>query len=459
MKIKVNKKMKDNILGELEFNEKGAWRKTLNKSLYGSNVVMRLLVQDENQEGILDIQRKAYQTYLENEERYIKYVPSFLLDFYKWNFEEIDREVELEEGDQKDTITENDFFAMCDVNFLFISRDGSFGWIIASCWSDVSFAVLLSESEPRVLKTRNELRYLHKLNDPSIGLLTHNGGKSWIGLKQHHFFGELENLEIELEGSVEEGISPVQQKAYKEYLQKEEEYFREFSKMILSSYVGDPKKAEKMIAMGAQIAVQTVLPKTLYIDRDGNYGWICYTSWDDSYIGVLLSEDEIYIMNESDLKEYRTKDKVKDEELGLLFYDSMMHEKLIIVRLAGEMRTLPLHIRTMNGAKINDKVRSAYKKYLELNSTLWEEIKDLTLKYYLDNYDEFIQYIEDPDDLRKGKVNRENIVPELLEFTSLYISSSDGLIGWLCESLTTDDGLAFEFTDGKIKLIPQPEII
>jgi len=142
-----------------------------------------------------------------------------------------------------------------------------------------------------------------------------------------------------------------------------------------------------------------------------------------------------------------------------MFYDSMMHQKLLIVRLAGAVRTLPLHVRTMNGAKINDKVRAAYKRFMELNPTLWEELKDLTLEYYLGNYDEFIQYIEDPDELCKNKVNRENIVPELLEFTSLYISSSDGLVGWLCESLTDDDGLAFEFTDGKIKLIPQPEII
>lgn len=451
--------MEDKILGEVEFNNKGSWRKLLNKTLFGSDEPIKLLVQDENQEGILDVQRKSYQTYMENEERYIKDVPRYLLDYYRWNYEEISKVLKLEEDKQKDTITENVLFRMCKVFFLFICRDGSYGWIFGSSWSKIAFAVLLSEPEPRVLKTREELRYLHKLNDPTIGLLVHNGGKIWTGLKQHHFFGELENLEIELEGGIDEGITSAQRKAYSEYLQKEEEYFREFSKMMLTAYVGDPKKAEAMIGMGHPIAVQTVLPKTLYIDRDGNYGWICYTSWDDSYIGVLLSEDEIYIMNESDLKEYRTKDKVKDEVLGLLFYNSMMHEKLIIVRLAGEMRTLPLHIRTMNGAKINDKVRSAYEKYLELNSTLWEEIKDLTLKYYLDNYDEFIQYIEDPDDLRKGKVNRENIVPELLEFTSLYISSSDGLIGWLCESLTTDDGLAFEFTDGKIKLIPQPEII
>ena len=451
--------MIDKVLGEVEYNNKGSWKKSMEKSLFGSNIIVKVLVQDENQEGILDVQRKAYQTYLENEERYIKEAPRYILDYYKWNFEEIDRTVELEAGDQKDTITENALFEMCDVNFVFICRDGSFGWIIASCWSDTSFAVLLSEKEPRILMTRKELRYLHKRNDDTFGLLTCDGENGWKGLKKHSFFGVEENLVIELEGSVEDSITDAQKKAYAEYLEKEEELFKRFSKMMLTVYAGSESKAEEMLSQGIPVNVATVLPKTLYIDKEGNYGWICYTSWDAGYIGVLLSDDEIYIMNEFDLREYRTKDKVKDEVLGLMFYDSMMHQKLLIVRLAGAVRTLPLHVRTMNGAKINDKVRAAYKRFLELNPTLWEEIKDLTLEYYLGNYDEFIQYIEDPDELRKNKVNRENIVPELLEFTSLYISSSDGLVGWLCESLTDDDGLAFEFTDGRIKLIPQPEII
>ncbi|MEE1083155.1 MAG: hypothetical protein UH850_05390, partial [Paludibacteraceae bacterium] len=135
--------MEDKILGKLEF-DRYVWWRSLNKSILGKDVVVELLVQDENQEGIIDVQREAYQTYLKNEARYVKEAPQYILDYYKWNFEEINRVVELEEGDQKDAITENDFFAMCDVNFLFISRDGSFGWIIASCWSDVSFAVLLS---------------------------------------------------------------------------------------------------------------------------------------------------------------------------------------------------------------------------------------------------------------------------------------------------------------------------
>jgi hypothetical protein len=90
--------IKDEVFGEVEF-EKNIWWRSMDKTLYGSDVVIRVLVQDKNQEGILDVQRKAYQTYLENEERYIKEVPQYILDYYKWNYEEIDRVVELKPGD------------------------------------------------------------------------------------------------------------------------------------------------------------------------------------------------------------------------------------------------------------------------------------------------------------------------------------------------------------------------
>ena len=89
--------IKDEVLGELEFYRYVWWR-SIGKSLLGQDVMVELLVQDENQEGILDVQRKAYQTYLENEEKYIREVPKYVLDYYKWNFEEIDRVVELEPG-------------------------------------------------------------------------------------------------------------------------------------------------------------------------------------------------------------------------------------------------------------------------------------------------------------------------------------------------------------------------
>jgi hypothetical protein len=275
--------IKDEVLGELEYNTY-VWVRSMDKTLYGSDVVIRVLVQDENQEGILDVQRKAYQTYLENEERYIKEAPKYILDYYKWNFEEIDRVVYLEPGDQKDTITEKALFEMCKVYFLFICRDGSFGWIVGSSWSKIAFAVLLSEQEPRILVTRNELRYLHKMNDDTFGLLTYDGENGWKGLKKHSFFGAEENLVIELEGGVEDTITEAQKKAYAEYLEKEEEHFKAFIEVLRATMV-----------------TETALPKTLYIDKEGNYGWICYIPWFDKYTGVLLSEETPLIFKNTNL--------------------------------------------------------------------------------------------------------------------------------------------------------------
>ncbi len=279
----------DEVLGEVEYNHKGAWRKSLEKTLFGSDTIVKVLVQDENQEGILDVQRKAYQTYLENEERYIKEAPKYILDYYKWNYEEIDRVVYLEADKQKDTIAENALFRMCKVFFLQIARDGSFGWVLGSSWSKIAFVVLLSEQEPRILVKRDELRYIHKMNDETFGLLVHDRENSWKGLKKHSFFGAEENLVIELEGGVEDNITEAQKKAYAEYLEKEEEHFKAFIEVLRATMV-----------------TETALPKTLYIDKKGNYGWICYAQWNKRYIGVLLSEDTPLIFkNINQLLKYR----------------------------------------------------------------------------------------------------------------------------------------------------------
>lgn len=275
--------IKDEIFGEVEYNTYVWWR-SMEKSMFGSDVIVRVLVQDENQEGILDVQRKAYQTYLENEERYIKEAPRYILDYYKWNYEEIDRVVYLEADKQKDTIAENVLFRMCKVFFLQIARDGSFGWVLGSSWSKIAFAVLLSEQEPRILVKRDELRYIHKMNDDTFGLLVHDRENSWKGLKRHSFFGEEENLVIELEGGVDDEITEAQKKAYAEYLEKESELFKAFIEVLRATMV-----------------TETALPKTLYIDKEGNYGWICYIPWFDKYTGVLLSEETPHIFKNTNL--------------------------------------------------------------------------------------------------------------------------------------------------------------
>ncbi|MBR5210065.1 MAG: hypothetical protein IKV67_09455, partial [Paludibacteraceae bacterium] len=239
--------IKDNLLGELEFQEV-AWVGELETPVLNSDGKLTLAIQDDNKEGILDVQRDAYKTYLQNEEKYKSSVTELLLDYYKWNYEFIARTVsDLDENDHKDVVTENQLYQMIDLWCLFICRDGSFGYTFGCCWDDENdLAVLLSESEPRVI-SRTQLENLHKLNDPTLGLLVHDGKNAWKGLEVNSFFGKKENLEIELEGGVDEKITAVQQKAYEKYLNNKDDYFREFTKMMITVYTGDEEKASDMV--------------------------------------------------------------------------------------------------------------------------------------------------------------------------------------------------------------------
>ena len=292
--------IKDEFFGELKFRE-NSWCKRMNAPLYNSEENLILAVQDDNKEGILDIQKEAYKTYLQNADKYKEIAVDYLLDYYKWNYEYIASEVSgVNENDHKDVVTETQLFEFIDLWYLFICRDGSYGYALGCCWDvDNDLAVLLSEEEPRVI-SRTQLENLHKINADTIGLLVHDGKNAWKGWKKHSLFGKNEHLEIELEGSVEDGITEVQKKAYAEYLQKEDELFRKFTEVLEAS--------------GAD---RTALPKVLYIDKEGNYGWICFALWNDKYIGVLLSEDVPSILSEKRLRNYRRRSmSVKPEEFG-----------------------------------------------------------------------------------------------------------------------------------------------
>ena len=452
--------MEDEILGTLEYKN-GAWVGRMDVPLLNSDGNLKFGIQDINKEGILDVQREAYQTYLQNEEKYKNCVTDLLLDYYKWNYEYIEHSVSgVPEDCHKDVITEKGLYGGgVTLWYLFICRDGSFGYAFGCCWDvDNGIAVLLSESEPRVI-SRTQLKNLHKLNDPTLGLLVHDGKKAWKGLERNSFFGKKENLEIELEGSVEEGITPAQQKAYEKYLRNKEEYFKQFSAMMITVYTGDEIRATEMVnAQGkVKVTVATALPKTLFIDREGNYGWDVYTEWDDDYIGVLLSEDKPYIISDDKMRNYANEEKVIDDVLGILFPSFMGYENIVVVRLVDTVYTLPLVI-SMYERKITEEVRQAYLTFLMMRGTFWTRMRDEMLDYYMSVYDELEENLLIPEHFEKENVSKENVL-DMLEFTKLFISTK-ARIAWFCESPTDEeDGLAFEFTGGKIKRIIQTQML
>lgn len=85
-------------------------------------------------------------------------------------------------------------------------------------------------------------------------------------------------------------------------------------------------------------------------------------------------------------------------------------------------------------------------------------MSDEMLDYYLFMYDDLEENLNIPEKFNKENVSKENVL-DMVQFTKLFISTK-ARIAWLCESPTDEeDGLAFEFTTGKIKRISQSEII
>lgn len=403
-----------------------------------------------------EIQENCISLYKENQVANEQKALEALLAYYLINYESIAERIDLPENYRKEYVSSSDLRHLMKITTVFFDEKGNYGWIGICSFEKNGIAFFLSESDVRVINP-TQLRNLHKINDLELGLLIHNGKNCWKGLEQHRFFGELEYLEIELEGGETESISDVQKKAYATYHEKKENHFRDLSRLLLGVYTGDEKKADEMMQMdGVNLVINEVILKTLYIDKEGNYGWICHTAWNNQYLGVLLSEDQIQVMRVDELRSFSKKEKVRDGVLGLLFPSYMGYDKTIIVRMDGKIHTLPLTIRADEKC-LNDKMRDAYQKYLEMNGTLWEKIKDVTLEYFLSSYNWFSSILKLPETLKKENVSRDSVMT-LITFTELFIDD-EGRIAWLCESPTTEDGLAFEFTKGEIELISQGDII
>lgn len=450
--------MKDEVLGDIKY-QNGAWIREETIEVYGTNRDITIEIRANSKNAPLEVQKKAYSTYLSKKEVYLKQMPQIFLNEYLYNYEDIKSRVEFSEGSPllRENVSESIIVKTFAPLVILFDEKGNYGWICKCGWTkDKTSAILLSESEPRII-TPNQLRNLHKINDNSLNLLVHDGKNAWVGLEQNDFFGKDEDLRIEVEGSAEEGISPAQQKAYDEYLEKKENYFNELTRMMLSVYTGSDEQADQMLLTGQKIMVQTILPKTLYIDKQGNYGWICYTQWDDSYIGVLLSEKKLYFLSEWNLRNYNKAEKVIDNVLGLLFSAYGGFENIIVVRLMDNVRTLRMIINTEEDLKINKEIQEAYKTYLKMKPTFWNDIKRQMLFYYKTYYNDFEENLNIPEELNKENVNENNVI-SILTFTKLYIDF-DGCIAWLCESPTEEDGLAFEFTDGKVLWNYQNQII
>lgn len=310
---------------------------------------------------------------------------------------------------------------------------------------------------------------MKKINDPVFEELRYNekdgywGKKIFLGI----WGGDNYQLDLMIKCGKDEEITDIQRDAYNSYLTSLSTISKEVPYLILSYYKDHYEDIERGWDLDDELMIDTVDVhillnlfelKKLFIDRNGNYGWLVEFIWDDYPISVVLSDEKVKIYEGWDvLKENYT--KINDEAFGEMVYDScwMKSVKMDFANMKGHW--IEICAEADEREPINALQKKAYTEYLAKKDHFMEAIPNALIAYYLDNYDD----IKESWERVPSKYNKKNIsassVMELVEFDSLYFCQ-DGRYGWLCKCPWEDEmELAFILSGDEIEVTVQDELI
>ncbi len=300
-------KINDSIFGQIEYKD-NEWIKTIDISLFGREKSMDIIVEDDNKEGILDVQRDAFVLYNENLSIYKETVPLTLLQYFLFHFEEINKVVILPEDAKKSTIKAERLFQMFKIMSLLFDRKGNFGWFCRFSWEEVGLVILLSEETPRILTTNQFLDY-RKLEDPVFGEMVFNEDV-WERNELINLYGIEKAVQISTD-DCDGKISEIERNSYENYKMYEMEYFNEIPSALLSYYLANYENVKEMWRIPRQYNKNNINKdnimdlidfKELYIDEEGQCAWLCECPWEeDDGIAFLLSDGQVRVELQTDI--------------------------------------------------------------------------------------------------------------------------------------------------------------
>lgn len=300
-------KINDSIFGQIEYKD-NEWIKTIDIFLFGREKTMDIIVEDDNKEGILDVQRDAFVLYNENLSIYKETVPLTLLQYFLFHFEEINKVVILPEDAKKSTIKAERLFQMFKIMSLLFDRKGNFGWFCRFSWEKDGLVILLSEETPRIL-TPNQFRDYRKLEDPVFGEMVFNEDV-WERNELIKLYGIEKAVQIFTDDCDGE-ISEIERNSYENYKMYEMEYFNEIPSALLSYYLANYENVKEMWRIPRQYNKNNINKdnimdlidfKELYIDEEGQCAWLCECPWEeDDGIAFLLSDGQVRVELQTDI--------------------------------------------------------------------------------------------------------------------------------------------------------------
>lgn len=144
---------------------------------------------------------------------------------------------------------------------------------------------------------------MDKINDFVFGEMEYD--HSWVKEENVSLFGKNYDIRIVAEAYAGQDILDIQRKSYERYKEGYPEYLTKIPDVLLNYYIENYERISEEVEIpekinlkniNKEIIVKLIRVKTVYFDREGQYGWLCDCAWDMEHgISIILSEEEPFV--------------------------------------------------------------------------------------------------------------------------------------------------------------------
>lgn len=287
-------------------------------------------------------------------------------------------------------------------------------------------------------------------------------------------FNKKEDGEMMVQCGEDEEVTDVQQKAYERYAAGLDNYMKNMPQALLAyykdnyvdstwyNYIYDALKIENVTETSLCNALNI---KCLYIDRDGNFGWLAEIASKAHAVTIILSEDTIKVHKGWALNSVRH-GHITDKVLGDLYYKDdywIKHEQFNIEDL--EHYWYELKFEEGIDEEITPVQRKNYLDYKKNEAKYRDMIPDALLEDYKSSYD-FIEECwtwdgdEVPTEYDLEHISKDSVL-DLIDFRYMVFRSDeeDPLYGWVTKTewgshcnMDVSTGLSIMFSDEGVEV-------
>jgi len=297
---------------------------------------------------------------------------------------------------------------------------------------------------------------MKQINDPVFGELVYDESKkAWTKRIPLGIWFDNYELDIVVKCEEDEDITDEQREAYKSYLANLKNYSREVYEELFSYYKVHYDEFNRSYKLQDNLKIDVVDPIVtlgffdplqLFIDREGNFGWLSNFISSQYLISVILSDGKPKIFKGWDyLKTNPTDDAIFSK---LTFDDEGYMTLPVTIPFCGN-GVGEIMFQCAENEEINEAQRNAYKRYRENINEYVQNVPQVLLAYHKENY-ENSRWYRSEDNLMPDKVNETSLCNALV-IKALFFDR-EGNFGWMAEITGKEHAVSIILSEDTIKV-------